>query len=35
MSEESIIPQQITATGARLKDVLTLIIEDTLKNHQS
>lgn len=35
MSEESIIPQQIAATGARLKDVLTLIIEDTLKNHQS
>ncbi len=35
MSEESIIPQQITATNHKLTDVLTLIIEDTLKNHAS
>jgi D-alanine-D-alanine ligase len=34
MSKESIIPQQIRAAGKELKQVLTDIIEDTIKNHK-
>ncbi len=33
MSRESIIPQQIKASGQELQNVLTAIIEDTIKNH--
>jgi len=35
MSRESIIPKQIRAAGLELKQVLTDIIEDTIKNHKS
>jgi len=35
MSKESIIPQQIKASGQQLDQVLSAIIEDTIKNHQS
>ncbi|WP_194851065.1 D-alanine--D-alanine ligase [Nonlabens antarcticus] len=34
MSRESIIPQQIKVAGLELQNVLTDIIEDTIKNHQ-
>ena len=34
MSKESIIPQQIRSSGQELKDVLTAIIEDTIKKHK-
>jgi D-alanine-D-alanine ligase len=34
MSKESIIPQQIAASGLELSDLLTEIIEDTIINHQ-
>ena len=33
MSEESIIPQQIRASGDTMKNVFTEIIENTIKNH--
>ncbi|WP_438968485.1 D-alanine--D-alanine ligase [Nonlabens sp.] len=35
MSKESIIPQQIKASGASLQNVLTYIIENTIKHHTS
>jgi D-alanine-D-alanine ligase len=35
MSEESIVPQQLTASGLILKNVLTEIIENTIKYHIS
>ncbi len=35
MSSESIIPKQIRASGQKLQDVLTAIIEDTIKYHKS
>ena len=35
MSEESIIPQQIKASGATMKNVFTQIIENTIKHHNS
>ncbi|MEN8817424.1 MAG: D-alanine--D-alanine ligase [Nonlabens sp.] len=35
MSKESIIPQQIKASGASLQNVLTDIIENTIKHHTS
>jgi D-alanine-D-alanine ligase len=35
MSEESIVPQQLTASGLILKNVLTEIIENTIKYHTS
>jgi D-alanine-D-alanine ligase len=35
MSKESIVPQQITASGLILKKVLTEIIENTIKYHTS
>lgn len=35
MSTESIIPQQIKASGESLKDVLTNVIENTIKYHKS
>lgn len=35
MSEESIIPQQIKASGATMKNVFTQIIENTIQHHNS
>ncbi|WP_124980134.1 D-alanine--D-alanine ligase [Nonlabens xiamenensis] len=35
MSEESIIPKQVRAAGRSLQEVLTLVIEDSIKKYQS
>ncbi len=35
MSKESIVPKQVKAAGLNLTDVLTDIIENTIKNHKS